>query len=163
MINNHIVGEGVQIGGIDNEGNPIIVEIDESKFGKRKHNRGRRVRANWVIGMVERTEQRRCVMVVVEKRDQTACSAIIRKHVKPGSMTFSDKWPGHFPIKKMTDKGYDHRSLCHKKEFVKEEADGTKTHAQTIEGNWGAAKKVIPTHKRNGADLQECLDECMWR
>jgi len=57
MIDNQEVGEGMQLGGIDPDaGNPIIVEIDESKFGKRKYNRGRRVTANWVIGMVEKTK-----------------------------------------------------------------------------------------------------------
>jgi len=163
MINNHIVGEGVQIGGLDANGDPIVVEIDESKFGKRKCNRGCRVRANWVIGMVERTEQRRCVMVVVEKRDQSVCTAVVKKHVKPGSMIFSDKWPGCNPIKKIPDKGHDHRTLCHKDDFTKLEEDGSLTHTQTIEGTWGAQKKAIPVHKRNGAELQDCLDEFMWR
>ena len=31
-------------------GNGVIVEIDESKFGKRKHNRGHHVEGVWVVG-----------------------------------------------------------------------------------------------------------------
>ena len=33
----------------------IIVEMDESKFGHRKYNRGHRVESPWVVGGVERT------------------------------------------------------------------------------------------------------------
>jgi hypothetical protein len=36
----------------------IIVEVDESKFGRRKYNRGHRVEGCWVFGGVERTEER---------------------------------------------------------------------------------------------------------
>ncbi len=35
-------------------GKNIVVEIDESKFGKRKYHRGHRVEGVWVLGMVER-------------------------------------------------------------------------------------------------------------
>ncbi len=36
----------------------IIVELDESKFGKRKYHRGHRVEGVWILGGVERTEKR---------------------------------------------------------------------------------------------------------
>jgi hypothetical protein len=38
----------------------INMEIDESKFGKRRYNRGRRVDGCWVFGGVERTPERCC-------------------------------------------------------------------------------------------------------
>jgi len=111
--------------------------------------------------MVERTRQRRTAWVVVEKRDATVCTAVIRKFVKPGSITHSDEWGGHNPISKM-GLGYTHRRLCHKREFVNTK-DGFRTHTQTIEGNDSAVKNFIPVHKRNGEDLQDCLFEFMWR
>jgi hypothetical protein len=35
----------------------MIVEIDESKLGKRKYHRGHRVEVVWVLRMVERTPE----------------------------------------------------------------------------------------------------------
>ncbi|KAI8065080.1 hypothetical protein BDF21DRAFT_320514, partial [Thamnidium elegans] len=47
-------------------GEGIIVEIDESKFGKRKwYNHGHPVEGVWVVGGVERTPERRCFMMTV--------------------------------------------------------------------------------------------------
>lgn len=37
-----------KIGGLDENGEPRVVEIDESKFGKRKYNKGHRVEGQWV-------------------------------------------------------------------------------------------------------------------
>jgi hypothetical protein len=38
-------------------GNGMIVEIDESKFGKRKYNRNHRVEGVWILEMIEKTGQ----------------------------------------------------------------------------------------------------------
>ena len=44
-------------------GNGVIVEIDESKFGKRKYHRGHRVEGVWVVGGIERTPEKRCFAI----------------------------------------------------------------------------------------------------
>ena len=43
-----------QVGGFDNAGQPIIVEIEESYFHSRKYQRGRIMNGLWVFGAVER-------------------------------------------------------------------------------------------------------------
>ena len=49
-------------------GPATIVEIDESKFGKRKFNKGRKVDGVWVLGMVERTTERRIILTTIAQR-----------------------------------------------------------------------------------------------
>lgn len=57
-----------------------IVEIDESKFGKRKHHRGKRVEGQWIFGGFE-WESRECsIMVPVGKRDIATLVPIIKKN-----------------------------------------------------------------------------------
>ena len=53
----------LQIAISDNEqigGDGVIVETDESKFGKRKYNRGCRVDGCWVFGGIERVAKKWC-------------------------------------------------------------------------------------------------------
>ena len=55
----------------------IEVEIDESKFGKRKYHRGKHVEGVWVVGMVERTPERRVALVPVTSRDADIITTLI--------------------------------------------------------------------------------------
>ena len=55
-----------------------IVEIDESKFGKRKYHRGHRVEGQWVFGGYER-ETGKSFLVPVERRDAETLLPIILK------------------------------------------------------------------------------------
>lgn len=66
---------------LDNEkiGGPgRTVEIDESKFGKRKYHRGKRVDGVWVFGGIER-ETKKCFFEVVEDRSANTLIPIIKK------------------------------------------------------------------------------------
>ena len=58
-------------------GNNIIVEIDESKFGKRKYNRGKRVEGQWVFGGIEKENKEKCFMVCVQERSAATLIPII--------------------------------------------------------------------------------------
>ena len=53
-----------------------VVQIDESKFGKRKYHRGHHVEGQWVFGGIEE-ESSKCFLVAVEKRDEQTLLPII--------------------------------------------------------------------------------------
>ena len=46
-----------------------VVQIDESKVGKRKYHRGHSVEGQWVFGGIEE-DSRRCFLVAVEDRSE---------------------------------------------------------------------------------------------
>jgi len=80
----------------DKIGGPgIVVEIDESKFGKRKYNSGKRVEGVWVLGGVERTEERRMFAIAVEDRRKDTLTKFIKRYVKSGSHIITDCWRGY--------------------------------------------------------------------
>ena len=75
---------------VDGEG--IEVQVDESKFGKRKYHRGHRVEDAWVMGGVELTQDRKMFAKVIEKRDQGTILDVLSNHIHPGSVLITDCW-----------------------------------------------------------------------
>ncbi|GFR00233.1 DDE_Tnp_IS1595 domain-containing protein [Trichonephila clavata] len=75
-------------------GSGVIVEIDESKFGKRKFHRGKRVEGKWVFGEVER-ETGACFMKVVADRTTDSLLSVINEYILPGSIIISDCWKSY--------------------------------------------------------------------
>lgn len=55
--------EKVKLGGEN-----VVVEVDESKFGHRKYNRGRLIEGVWILGLVEKTPERRTIMVTIKNK-----------------------------------------------------------------------------------------------
>ena len=49
-------------------GSGKVVEVDESKFGKREYHRGRLVDGSWVFGGCERGDKKKIFMFTVEHR-----------------------------------------------------------------------------------------------
>jgi predicted ferric reductase len=60
----------------------IVVEVDESKFGKRKYHRGHKVEGVWVIGGVERTASRSLFVAVVPDRSAPTIKLIYVLHLE---------------------------------------------------------------------------------
>lgn len=101
-------------------GNGIIVEIDESKFGKRKYHRGDRVEGVWVVGGVERTEERKVFLTTVTNRNSNTMEDIIRKFVAPGSIIHTDCWAAYNMIERMED-DVEHQLNLHLHGLVRNE------------------------------------------
>ena len=79
-------------------GRGIIVEIDETKLGRRKFNRGHHVEGVWVLVGVERTEARRIFVVSLPDRSAETIRRVIRMHVAPESVVQTDGWRGYIGI-----------------------------------------------------------------
>ncbi|CAF1619035.1 unnamed protein product, partial [Didymodactylos carnosus] len=154
-----------------------IVEIDGSCFGKRKYQRGRLLKTQWVFGGID-INTRKCFLVPVDQRDATALLPIIEEYVLPGNadaicdlsnqiMYFfilgttihSDEWRAYNALRNNPD--YIHLTVNHSISFVN---PNTGVHTQNIENTWMLAKRK---HKKQGGFnrhlLQTYLEEFMWR
>lgn len=120
------------------------VEIDESKFGKRKYHRGKRVEGQWVFGGFER-ESGESFMVPVEKRDTNTLLPIIQKWILTGTTIISDFWKSYDCLSKH---GFEHLKVNHSINFKDPE---TGAHTNSIEGSWAHAKRMMPVSGRRKA------------
>lgn len=118
----------------------IIVEIDESKFGKRKYHRGHGVDGVWMLGMVEKTPERRIILIHVPVRNRATLERIIMKYVRHGSTVRTDKWGGYARLSSL---GYIHETV---NPSFKDPVTGA--HTNTIEGNWSPLKRFVPPRCR---------------
>jgi len=105
------------------------VEIDEAKIDKRKYNRDRTLRGQWVFGGYERDSG--CIFIIpVEDRTAETLLIEIRNHIAPGSIIYSDCWKAYNNINTY---GYAHYTVNQKQNCVD---PNTKCHTQNIERIW---------------------------
>lgn len=153
LVSGNLHEEGMVIGG---EG--VIVEVDETKLGKRKYNRGHRVDGVWVLVGVERTPARRVFLAAVENRTADNLQEIIRNHVLPGSIVHTDMWRGYTSLEENT--GLTHRMVNHSAGFIDQT---TGVHTNFVEGTNFALKRSIPIRCRVRENIEEHLFEFVWR
>jgi hypothetical protein len=84
------------LGGTNDDGTSRIVEIDESLFFKRKHNRGRIQNRQWYIGGIE-IKSRKCFIVPVDNRNSITMTRIISENSLLGTKIITDKWRAYTP------------------------------------------------------------------
>ncbi|KCZ78422.1 hypothetical protein H311_00543 [Anncaliia algerae PRA109] len=76
-------------------GSNIIVEIDESKFGRRMYNKGHHVEGVWMIGCVERKANKKIILQKVEKRNFLHINNFMTNFINNESIIYSDGWRGY--------------------------------------------------------------------
>jgi transposase-like protein len=148
------VENGVQIGGQD-----VIVEIDESKFAKRKYHKGHVVKGEWVFGGREKNDKSKCFMLVVKNRDKETLIPLIPKYIAPGSIIRSDCWKSYECLPQY---GYVHETVNHSTHFKDPK---TGCHTNGIEGDWQKVKRGVsmPRFGVVGQHLQSYLSVHTWR
>jgi len=138
----------------------IVVEIDESKFAKRKYHRGKKCGdGSWIFGGVERTDSRRFFAVPVMKRDAETLLPIIQAFIHPQSIIMSDKWSAYNNISKL-EEGYDHQTVNHSKNFV-DPLTGACTNR--IECKWSKLKQKIPKRRYSYEKVGDEILVQVWR
>ncbi|XP_049307702.1 uncharacterized protein LOC125777304 [Bactrocera dorsalis] len=138
-----------------------VVQIDESKFGKRKYNKGRRVEGHWVLGMIEDgSEDLRLEVCSDNVRSAEVLIPLIRKHVHEGTTIRTDFWRAY---ECLPEYGYNHEKVNHSdpgNPFVAE--DGT--HTQRIESHWRVVKRFFyKDNYNNPANFADVIVEFLWR
>ena len=84
--------------------------------------------------MVERTNQRRIILIAVDNRTKTTLEEKIKKHVLEEIQFYTDCWKGYNGLNNLN---FGHQTVNHSETFVNHEDN---THTNTIEGNWAAIK-----------------------
>lgn len=135
----------------------IHVEIDESKFGKRKYYRGKRVLGQWVFGGRETKDKSKVFMVPVKNRKARTLVPLIVKWVEPGTIIHSDCWKAYSKLKTL---GYEHVTVNHSKHFVDPDS---KACTNRIESDWRHAKVSLPRYGVHKGLHASYLAEFMWK
>ena len=139
-------------------GRSMIVEMDESLFGKLKFGKGSAAqrRRKWVFGGKCR-ETGRVFLALCPKNKRTKKSLwpIILKNVKIGSVLHTDGWKAY---RKLPSLGYRHRWVDHSKYYV--HPDDPSLHTNGIEGKWGEIKRWLPQGGRY--NLEQYLNLYNW-
>ena len=146
---------------LNENGEPIVVEIDESKYFHRKYHRGHRWQANWVFGPIERHSGCGCLVGVPDERRETL-PPIIKQWILPGSRIISNGGTSYADIPQISCGIYIHDIIVQQKNFV--DSNDPTVHTPLIENSWMREKrKLRHQHGSSGQLFQSDTAEFQWR
>ena len=135
----------------------IIVEIDECMLVRRKYNRGRLVREQWIFGGYE-SSSKRSFFVPVENRNRVTLHNLILTYIRPGSIIMSDEWAAYGNL---AEYGYVHFTVNHSENYVDPVTGATTNHVESV---W---QKLKVAHVKRYGTARSTLDshpfEFLWR
>ena len=146
----------IQLDGFDINGQPIVVEIDESYFFHRKYHRGTVMNGVWVFGAVER-ESGRCRLQVVRSQTAPTLLPIIHQWCLPGTHIILDGWAAYHNVAQINGGVYLQDVVVHQHNFV--DTNNAEIHTQHIENLWMRAKRTL---RRQFGTTRTYLEEFMW-
>ena len=157
----HLEANPTELGGIDDTGAPIVVEIDESKYFHRKYHRGQWREGHWVFGAIERNSGKCCLVEVPDRRRETL-EPIIQRWILPGSRIISDGWRSYNELHALNLGIYQHDVIIHEQNFV--DHDDPEVHTENIENTWQRAKRKLKAQYGTSRELfPSYLSEFLWR
>ena len=133
----------------------VILQIDESKIGKRKHYCGHFGEGQWVFGGIKQGS-RKCFIECVEKCNEDTLLVLITKWTWPAKTIYCNCWKGYVNLK---DHGYNHSMVNHSKEYVTVDS----VHVNKLGGHWGHMKVSLPTQGVLKTNYESYIAEFMWR
>ena len=128
-----------------------VVEIDECLLHRRKYNVGRLKESGWVLGGVERPQEKdvkpRIFLISIPDRSRESIEKAIQEWVEPGTIIITDCLRSYDHLEEL---GYHHFNVNHSENFVD---PVTSAHTERIEGLWHWIRSnAIP---RSGCQLHE--------
>ncbi|KCZ79764.1 hypothetical protein H312_02847 [Anncaliia algerae PRA339] len=88
-------------------GRSHIIEIDESKFSKRKYQVGRIINSPWVVGGID-VSTKEFFFVEVINRNSDTLKGIVLDKIYPGSLIVTDEWRGYWGLENF---GFHHSTF----------------------------------------------------
>ena len=143
----------VPIGGLDDNGEPHVVEVDESVFFKTKYNVGQRRELHWVIGGIQRGDHTKCFMTVVPDRSANTLIPIINRYILPHTTICTDGWRSYNDIVRQGGQNYEHLVVNHCYNFI--DPQNNEAHTQNVESMWS---RVKAKYRRMKGTSQEHFD-----
>ena len=136
-----------------------MVQIDESKVGKRKYHWGHRVTRQWVFDGIKE-DARRCFLVAVEDRSEATPLPIIKDWIVLGMLIVSDCSKSYHILVKH---GYSHKLWTIQRSLLMKMDNYTQCNTNIMEGHWQQMKISFSVFSTRKASYSFYLGEFIWR